>query len=193
MNIQKTPLILKVVSLYFVIALIFGSAIHANSRSIARRVNRTTNVDQPLKLERKFTISGSPVHIEIPRLGVSLDVTTGVYDAPSRQWLLSPDKVSFIGSSSLPNDTAGNTYMYGHNNVHVLYKTKYIQQGDELVIRTSNNHEFRYRYVSDFVTDPSDTSVLGKVSDKPSLTLQTCTGLLSQDRRLMYFDLVGVK
>jgi len=192
MKLQKIPLIFKVVSLYLLAAITYLSfsyiysmqSQHTVAQTIAETTIKTNKLDEP--------VSGSPTHLAIDRLKIHIPVQNGRYDEKSGKWTLSRDNVYFATGTKRPNNTGGNTLIYGHNTDSVLGLTKRLVKGDEVVITTKNGHRFHYRYSGDSIVNPSDTTILAATSDKPRLTLLTCKGWFSENRRLMFFDFVGV-
>lgn len=138
------------------------------------------------------TIEGNPVHIDIPSLGLSLDIINGTYNTRTKQWTLTTDKVQYAVMTPPPNNASGNTFLYGHYRTGVFATLHDMKLGDQVVITTDNSHTFTYQLASIRVTDPTDTSVFS-YTGKPILTIQTCTGLFFQNRQLFTFNLVGVK
>jgi LPXTG-site transpeptidase (sortase) family protein len=138
---------------------------------------------------KKATISGTPEHIDIPRVGISVAVVPGYYNKASQTWTLSTTKAQYATVTPKANNGNGNTFIYGHNRWEVFYKLLKVQAGDEAVVTTSNNHTFVYKMVSRQDTKPTDNSLF-RYQGPPILTLQTCSGLWYQNRSLFVFDLV---
>lgn len=194
MDTQKIPLIFKVVSLYAVIAIagLTSSYIYSvQSQHTAAQVVAEISVNEQKKLEKK-TVTGKPIRLDIDRLNIHIPVKYGYFDTKSGEWTLSQDSAYFAATTKLPNNKQGNTLIYGHNTVALLEPTKKLVKGDELVVTTKNGHSFHYRYTGDSIVNPANTDILTEKSDKPRLTLLTCNGWLSENRRLMYFDFIGV-
>lgn len=192
MNLQKIPLIIKVVSLYIVLATAGVALSYTYSWWSKDKVNKIAS-DTTIKAEvSNDSISGHPIQLNIERLNIDLAVKDGQYDEKSGEWTLSPKNVHFVTSTEEPNNKAGNTLIYGHNSTPVFSSTKKLIKGDKLTITTDNGHQLYYRYTGDSIINPDDTTILNAQSDKPQLTLLTCNGWFSEHRRLMYFEFVGV-
>jgi LPXTG-site transpeptidase (sortase) family protein len=193
MSLQKIPLLFKVVSLYVTVA-IAGSAFSYIYSVQSQHTAAQVVVETSTKVENELdkTVSGKPIGIDIDRLKVHLPIKYGYFDVKSGQWTLSQDSAYFAATTKLPNNKDGNTLIYGHNTVALLEPTKKLVKGDELVVTTKNGYRFHYRYTGDSIVNPANTAVLTEKSAKPRLTLLTCNGWLSENRRLMYFDFVGV-
>ena len=135
------------------------------------------------------TISGKPVELIVPSLGIKLAVADGVYNPKTGAWTLSRDKAHFALLSLPPNNQEGNTVIYGHYRPEVFASLKKIQPGGEAIVRTENGYNFFYKFDQSVTVPPTDTSVF-TYKGKPQLTLQTCTGVFMQDRQLFGFSLV---
>lgn len=133
-------------------------------------------------------ISGTPTHISFPNVGISVDIAPGYYDAKTNSWTLSNDKAHYATITDLPNNKTGNTFIYGHNRWQVFTKLLDAKVGDTAVLKTDNGHTFTYtlRTINDI--DPSDTSYL-QTHQSPILTVQTCSGIWYEHRRMFTFDL----
>lgn len=132
-------------------------------------------------------ISGEPAHIDIPSVNISVDVEPGVFNTKSQTWSLSLTKAEYATVTPLPNNSNGNTFIYGHNRTAVFSRLLNVRAGDEAVITTANHHVFTYKMVSRQDTSPSDLSLF-KYQGPPILTLQTCSGLWYQHRSLFVFE-----
>lgn len=128
-----------------------------------------------------------PTHIDITSVGLSVDVEPGYYNYSNKTWTLSNSKASFITVTSVPNGKSGNTYIYGHNRAGIFARLNNITVGDEAVVTNSVGKKFTYSLVKIQDIKPSNVSYLTD-SQKPILTLQTCSGFWSQNRRLFIFD-----
>lgn len=188
----RLPLFIRVVALYVVIGVPawFGwtSLQPADTTIHASAVTKPTPTVTAQKSNR---ISGVPTRIQVPRLGIDLTVIDGEYDRAQDTWTLTDDKAQFARMTDLPNDESGNTFIYGHNTDAVFAKLSGLQVGDSALITTTNGHTFEYTFNGNQIVQPDNTSILAS-TPKPQLTLMTCEGILSQTRRVMFFDFKGV-
>jgi LPXTG-site transpeptidase (sortase) family protein len=164
-------------------------------RSIAEAVANTasttaTTVTAPVPAPA--VTHGHPTHIGVPSLGISLDIIDGQYNAADGSWTLSDTQAMFGTMTPEPNDTTGNTFIYGHATNRVFGRLPQLKTGSEIAIHTSNGLRFVYTLRSSVVVSPTDTSVLA-ATQKPTLTLQTCTGLWSENRHIFTFDFTRVE
>ena len=192
--VRKTPLLVKVVSLY-VVAFVPLHFFVLNPP--VRALDTNTYITEIVKTEvtRKVepeTVQGAPKRLRIPSVGINLPIEDGLYNYETDTWTLSRTAVHYAVMTSPPNNKAGNTLIYGHNNRNVLAPTRDIRTGDKLQIVAKDGTVFTYRYVADIKVDPSDTSILAVDPNKPQLTLLTCDGLFYEKRRLMHFEFVEV-
>jgi len=194
--LAKTPLLMRVVSLYVVIGsfaglyLYFAQPVQAVPKTVVAPAVVKPVEQTPVKPKE---ISGLPRHIELPRIGLSLEVIDGQYDAATQQWTLTDDKAQYADMTSLINNKSGQTMIYGHNTVAVLEPVKDVAVGDELLVTTDTGKTFAYTYSSDRFVYPTDTSVLDEAPAMPRVVLMTCEGWLSLTRRLLYFDFKEVR
>ncbi len=149
------------------------------------------NVSKVRTVAKPATISGQPTHIEIPSLGISVDIQPGYYNKESQTWTLSNTKAQYATITPAANNGGGNTFVYGHNRPEVFSKLLNIKSGEEAIVTTDNKHRFTYKMTGQKVTKPTDDSLF-HYEGKPILTLQTCSGLWYQNRSLFVFDLVKV-
>jgi LPXTG-site transpeptidase (sortase) family protein len=135
---------------------------------------------------------GKPVRIQIPSLGINLPVADGRFNAATKKWTLSNDKAHYAVKTPLPNNAAGNTFVYGHNRPGVFKKLAQIKLGEEAIITVEDGREFVYVFKGAYETDPNDDSVFN-YQGPPMLTVQTCSGLWYQNRQLFTFDLKEIQ
>lgn len=195
--LAKAPLLAKVVSLYGVAGILGGlGLLAANSLAPSQpvyAVEPQSYIQPKVAISARRVISGWPSRLTIKNLKIDLAVKDGTYDEKSKQWPLSKDAVHYATLTDLPNDSRGNTVLYGHNQNQVVGRMSDIRPGDMAIVKTTNGHEFHYSYVKDELVKPDDTDILFSSSSRPRLTIMTCDGFWSQSRRLMYFDLVEVR
>lgn len=194
--LAKTPLLIRVVSLYVVIGsfaglyLYLAQPVQAFPKAVVTPVAVRPVEQTPVEPKE---ISGLPRHIELPRIGLSLDVIDGQYDAATQQWTLTDDKAQFADMTNPINNISGQTMIYGHNSPAVLEPVKDVAVGDELLVTTDTGRVLVYTYSSDRFVYPTDTSVFDEAPATPRVVLMTCEGWLSLTRRLLYFDFKEVR
>lgn len=136
-------------------------------------------------------VSGKPVRLQLPSVGVDLTVAEGKFNVLSKTWTLSNDKAHYAVNTPLANNSEGNTFIYGHNRKGVLKTLSRIKAGDEAVITTDNGYKFIYKFKAAYETDPNDDSLFD-YKGAPILTVQTCSGLRFENRQLFTFTLEKV-
>jgi hypothetical protein len=138
-------------------------------------------------------ISGRPVRIVLPASNVDLPVDEGYYDSQTGGWTLSGYRAQFAMISTLANNVAGDTFIYGHNNDHVFGALRHVTPapGAQALIYTDNGHIFEYSFVKSFSLAPDETSVLS-YSGPPIMTIQTCTGSVNEWRTMYRYSFVKV-
>lgn len=163
-----------------------------NNQSSGQNSTEVVFANKPVKQTPEPKISGMANRIVIKSLNIDLPVIYGQYYPTSKTWDLSGDKAHFASLSKLNNNKTGNTLIYGHNNKQVFANLNQIKPGAEVIVYTANNYKFSYVYRSSVETNPNDSSVF-YYQGPPMLTLQTCSGIWSQNRQMFAFDFVGVK
>jgi LPXTG-site transpeptidase (sortase) family protein len=151
----------------------------------------TSPADTIQNLPVHAPLSGKPVRIILPSLGLDLPVIDGTYDPASQEWTLSRDMAQYATITPPVNNHAGNTLIYGHNNRHVFAKLSQLQVGSEAIVETSNQHRFHYRLRTSYEVQPSDLSIFS-YHGRPILTIQTCSGVWFENRNLFVFDYLRV-
>lgn len=138
-------------------------------------------------------VAGRPVRIVIPNSGIDLPVDQGYYNSSDQSWTLSGYHAQFAMISTLANNVAGSTFIYGHNNNHVFGALRHVTplSGAQALLYTDNGHIFIYKFHASYSLAPDDTSVLS-YQGQPVLTIQTCTGSLNEWRTMYRFDFVKV-
>lgn len=137
------------------------------------------------------TVTGHPVRLEAPAVGVDMPVVDGFYDAETSNWTLYPDKAQFASMTAQPNDATGQTFIYGHATTQVFGKLLSMNIGDEAIVSTSNGYKFTYTLKETEVVTPDNTGILS-YTGKPRLLLQTCVGTFSENRKFFILDYTKV-
>lgn len=135
-------------------------------------------------------VQAVPIRVIVPSLALSVDVIPGEYNARTDSWTLSGYKAQYATMTVPANNQQGNTFIYGHNNMHVFGKLKYLKTGDQVIVIGSNGNQFTYALESSRVVVPEDVSLFA-YQGAPILTIQTCTGVWHEKRNLLQFRLVG--
>lgn len=176
------------------IAVIAPAVFHERSivESVAHTASTTATTVAAPHASAPTVTSGHPTHIGVPSLGISLDIIDGRYNAADGSWTLSDTQAMFGTMTPEPNDTTGNTFIYGHATNRVFGKLPQLKIGSEIAVHTSNGLCFVYTLRSSVIVPPTETSVLA-ATQKPTLTLQTCTGLWSENRHIFTFDFTRVE
>src|SRR5579884_3922370 len=88
------------------------SHVHASNINLASAVQKPFVPFRPKVVE----INGMPDRLVIPNSNVDLTVIPGYYYPETDSWTLSGYDAQFAMMSTLPNNVAGQTFIYGHNN-----------------------------------------------------------------------------
>lgn len=138
------------------------------------------------------TQSGWPTRLVIDELELDLQVAPGKFDTKSGTWTISDTKAYYATPTPLPNDQAGTTLIYGHNDWRVFNILHLLDPGDTLKVYTKEGLVFHYVFKSAKNYKPSDVTAI-RNDGPPRMILQTCTGNWNEWRRLFTFDLTKVK
>ena len=140
-----------------------------------------------------YPVEGRPVHITISSVGVDLSVINGYYNKNTGGWTLTPTNAQFATPSRLANNTGGTTFIYGHDTRRVFHHIHGIKVGDEAVVTTDNGYRFIYVFHDSIITTPLSIHEVTAESAVPRLSLQTCYGPTSADRRIFHLYLERVE
>lgn len=187
-NIEKVPLLVRVVPLYLVV----GALFFFTQAFFPQPEKTTATIQQPvlraLASSPESIISGRPNRIVVESLDIDLSIKDGAYNPSTKEWTLSDDIAYFAEMTTPANNSHGNTFIYGHNTDAIFAKFKNISSGVLVKIYTTNGHVFEYVYRNDAIVTPDITNVLYENPESPQLTVMTCEGIWSKVRRIMYFD-----
>lgn len=167
---------------------LYGEAVQANDNLSTAPLNRLSS--QPI------ITYGKPIRITIPERGIDLKVNDGYYDKSTKTWSLTETDAHYAVMSSIANDHAGTTFIYGHGTDAVFGKigTNPPPKGSIAQLHTNNGHVFTYKLEHVVDLKPTDTWVLGDTtSGQPRLIVQTCTGAMSEWRTMFVFSFSEVK
>ncbi len=138
------------------------------------------------------SVSGHPVRIVAPSVGVDMPVVDGFYDSTTGDWTLYSDKAQFAAMTTEPNDKSGQTFIYGHATQRVFGKLLNMHEGDIVEVYTNNGYKFTYTLKQTEVVTPQNTSILS-YTGAPRLLLQTCVGSWSESRKFFILDYTKVE
>jgi LPXTG-site transpeptidase (sortase) family protein len=161
-------------------------------------VDSATQVTMPAPLPAKDDkvigeVSGRPVRVTVASVGIDLPVIDGNYDTASNTWTLTRTNAQFATPSKLANNNSGTTFIYGHDTKAVFHRLQVIKAGAIATVTTDNGYRFTYELRDSVIVTPLSITEVTAPSAEPRLTLQTCYGSTSADRRMFHFYLVGVE
>lgn len=137
------------------------------------------------------SISGHPVRVVAPTVGVDMNVVDGFYNRDKNEWTLNDDKAMFGTMTTEPNNKSGQTFIYGHATQKVFGKLLNMHVGDQVEVYTSNGYKFTYTLKETAVVTPQNTGILA-YTGSPRLLLQTCVGTFSENRKFFILDFTKV-
>lgn len=152
---------------------------------------QTVSIQQPNPQDPEL-ITDTPKSISIPSIGLNVPIEAGVYNTTETSWTLNSDTAHYALITPKPNNLAGNTFIYGHNNPVVFGRLVDILPGTEAIVTGKKGIEFRYLLRSVVDVDPTDVSLF-EYEGGPILTIQTCAGSWFENRRLFTFELIEIQ
>lgn len=167
-------------------------SVKTQQEAVARALSATTATPAKTVTITPQAISGTPVKIEIPSVGISQPVDPGYYDPSTGKWTLSYHAVYWASMTAPVNSQTGNTFIYGHDVSQIFGNLLKAQTGAKAIVTTANGYQFTYTLKSSKAYAPNDTSAIQQ-TDTPQLTVQTCSGSWYQYRQMFTFTLDGYK
>jgi LPXTG-site transpeptidase (sortase) family protein len=186
--------VLTVIGLIGIVPVLFNS----DDVAVAASQPGSSQVAAPITEVKKQepqapqAVSGHPVRIVAPTVGVDMPVVDGFYDAKSNDWTLYDDKAQFAAMTTEPNDKSGQTFIYGHATQRVFGKLLNMKVGETVEVYTSNGYKFTYTLKETETVTPQNTGILG-YTGSPRLLLQTCVGVWSENRKFFILDFTKVE
>jgi sortase A len=164
-----------------------------------REVLPVAEEDWPMPTQEEVEVASEPRHYDLPNgavMGLTIEAM-GIYDVPvydsASQWAMD-NGVSHIPETSLPWSTTPqrNVYLAGHRvgwpgtwSHLVFYHLDKLGRGDTVVLRDRQGRRYEYEVTETFITDPTDSWVMGQVRGRDMVTLQTCTPIPSFEKRII--------
>lgn len=135
---------------------------------------------------------GVPTRLELPRLGIRLNVQAGGYNPISHTWLLDTFHAFYAQQGMIDGVVPATPLIYGHALPSVFGSLDGVGRNEQLVITRADGRTLLFRYTGDQVVSPNDDSVLH--THLPTTVLvMTCTGQLSESRRVLHFTYEGLR
>lgn len=137
----------------------------------------------------EFNEELTPESIKIEKSGINLNVVS--MPLVNGTWEVKPGVANYAEGTSLINSIDGNVGIYAHDTNSDFSKIKELQPGDVISVY-AGGYKFKYEVKSTQTTSPEDLDVFYP-TDKPTLTLVTCDGILSQLRFALKAELVEIE
>lgn len=132
---------------------------------------------------------GTPKHISLPRLGVNLDVETGIYDTPAQTWAIDHTHAFLMQA---PKGEIATPIIYGHDIPKVFANLAGAASDELLYVTNTEGQTLLFRYSGDQTLNPADSSILTTYFPD-TVFLMTCSGSQYQYRRALQFTYVGME
>lgn len=157
------------------------------AEAAVRTVEKSSPAPTPVTKPKFNLIQGKPVRLVIKDSGIDLPVDEGRYQKDG-SWTLSDSHVQYAMLSTLANNHSGNTFIYGHGTYAVLGKLAITtpKPKSKALVYTGNGHIFSYRFDKKKDLSPTNTSIFD-YDGPPILTIQTCTGFVSEYRTFFQY------
>lgn len=126
-------------------------------------------------------IYNPPIQIEIPKTKTNLIVEPG--SITNGVWTISEDGATHLLSSSAPGQ-GGNTVIYAHNKKDLFGPIRWLNVGDEIILKNMNGEVFNYEITDKKTVSPKEISYVLQKNEE-TLTLYTCTGFADKDRYIV--------
>ncbi len=153
----------------------------------------------PMPTEEQVEAASQPRRYHLPRgavMGLTVEAL-GLYDVPvydsDAQWAL--DKgIAHTPETSMPWSPTPqrNVFLAGHRlgwpgtwSHLVFYHLDKLGAGDTVLLRDRQGRRYEYEVTETFITDPTDSWVMGQVRGRDMVTLQTCTPIPSFEKRII--------
>ncbi len=134
---------------------------------------------------------GTPVAMDVPRLGIKLGIVEGHYNPADHAWRLDRTHAFYVLPGTAPLTQTAPPLIYGHDIPAVFKKFNGIGPSEVLFVRNDRGETLMFRYVNEDIVKPEQGVRLNTISDGKTLNLLTCTGRWFTERRIMHFRFVG--
>lgn len=186
---------LSVIGLCLVIVGIAALSWPAMQTKRTQQEGRNVNASSVAKVQKEVAQTAaldtqweSPVALELPRLGIALDILPGTYNARAQSWSL--DKKHAYYMQPTDGFAPGTPVLYGHSIPGVLRGLEGAAQDELLKVHMADGSVLWFRYSGDKLVSPSDLHALQQKVDN-AIFIMTCSGAHFEHRRVMQFDYIG--
>ncbi|MDP2638490.1 MAG: sortase [Candidatus Levybacteria bacterium] len=125
-----------------------------------------------------YTSASKPVQITISRLNIDLPIFETII--ADNFWEIASDGASHLATSGRPGEN-NTSILYAHNTNDRFGPLLWIEKGDEIKIKTSDEKEYAYIVTDNQTVDPNQTKILTSQKGE-TLVLYTCTGFADLKR-----------
>ena len=130
-----------------------------------------------------------PTRIKIGSVGLDLPLEGSIENNGS--WNISLTGADFAINTAVPNPTAGNTTLFGHDRPLLFRPIHDTKVGDQILVYAPDG-VYAYTITGNTVVEPSDISIFNQ-TPTPTLTLITCNGWFSENRFVVFAKLTRVE
>ncbi len=149
-------------------------------------VNEDKSKATTVNIGLNYVASYWPTRIVIDKVNIDLPLIGSMES--QGDWDVSETGANYAINTAMPNGQSGNTVIFGHDRPQLFHDIHELEVGDVITVM-SQGHEYKYRVSGSKVVQPTDVSVMNQTV-KPTLTLITCDGWLSQDRFIITAEML---
>jgi len=139
--------------------------------------------------DKDFKTEIYPQHITINKINLSLDIAKS--ELKNGTWGVNKVMANYAVGTSLINSKSGNVGIFGHDIPEIFAPIKKLNPGDEIHIY-GQGYRATYKVKETRVAKANETQVFYPTS-KPTLTLVTCHGKLSEMRFVVSAELSQIE
>src|SRR6266404_2713942 len=136
---MRASLYIKLLPLYIGLAALVASPFYLSYRHTqkvqAAALSAQVQFDKSkVRVFKPALISGRPVQIVLPEIGIDVPVVDGYYISAKNVWYVAPAAGTYAINTYPINNTGGTTLVYGHWFSYVFGPTKNIKPGDKALV-----------------------------------------------------------
>lgn len=131
--------------------------------------------------------TSAPTEIIIPAIKLDLPIIPAKME--KNKWEATTKGISYLSSSPVPGES-GNSILYGHNWPNLLGNIVKLKPGQSIQIKYADGRVKDFIIASTVSVSPNDTGILAP-SEKPQITLYTCSGFWDRKRFVIVAKLLS--
>ena len=186
---KKTPFVFGWIVLLFISLLqLFGVTHSVASHFAGDAQAQTVVVPENDKCMADSSDKLVPSRITMKSVGIDLPVVSVPF--ANGTWKVNSGVANYAEGTSYISEKDGNVGIFAHDLENGFANIKDLKNGDEITV-VAGSYTASYRVVSGHKTHPSDVQTFFPTK-KPTLTLITCEGFISEKRYVIKAELISV-